>query len=527
MTFPRCLSLLFLGIQVLYSAVPVPATVTLEGLSQTYDGSAKSPTVVTTPPGLPAQVVYRDLSPGAVPSSDHVVYNDTPSPLAPSYFSYSFHAQQLTALGNYIQLGGTSRELKRCEVVMVTWAKAADWPALAAQNPAGYLHPISIALYGVKSNNELVFLTEANQQILIPWRPTTKPDGSPYAFNGFAFRASISFPGGIVLPERVLPMVSFDTQFSGFSPTGSDGPFNSLNVASKNTHNVAPVGSDLNPDAVLQIWNGSWFYPALGWHSSSAPMIRLIASSNQTTTPPTQAGSWRATATVSDADYRGSRSDEFEIQKAPATLLLGNLRHVADGMPKSISITTQPPGLAVTATYDGSSTVPSSIGTYTVEAAIADPNHQGSANAELWIGNDLQSWIAPWVINGNLPESAQAEGDDPDQDSLSNLMEYALALDPTSGALDAVSFGLPRIILSGNQLSLVYRKNLTATDLEYEVETATDPGAIGFWAVAETVEELIESDRSVAIVRATLQVPVTESGGFLRLKVTRRSGTAP
>jgi large repetitive protein len=62
-----------------------------------------------------------------------------------------------------------------------------------------------------------------------------------------------------------------------------------------------------------------------------------------------------------------------------ATVTLGNLTQSCDGSPKAVTVTTSPSGLSTSVTYNGSTTVPSSIGNYTVIATVTDPNYQGSA----------------------------------------------------------------------------------------------------------------------------------------------------
>jgi hypothetical protein len=77
----------------------------------------------------------------------------------------------------------------------------------------------------------------------------------------------------------------------------------------------------------------------------------------------------------------------FAIAKAAATIQLSNLNAGYDGTPKSVIATTIPAGLAVTITYNGSTTAPSSVGSYAVVATITDNNYQGSAIATLVIGS--------------------------------------------------------------------------------------------------------------------------------------------
>jgi hypothetical protein len=67
------------------------------------------------------------------------------------------------------------------------------------------------------------------------------------------------------------------------------------------------------------------------------------------------------------------------IGKAPATVILSNLTQTYTGLPLSVSATTTPIGLSTSITYNGSSTPPSAVGTYSVVATITDANHVGSA----------------------------------------------------------------------------------------------------------------------------------------------------
>lgn len=525
LTFGLCAAACFFAPQV--SAAGTPATVTLGNLVQTYDGTPKIVSVATQPANLPVQLVYRNLSPTAPTSVSQVVYNDTPNPLALSYLSYSFAAQQLSALGNLVQLAGTARKLESCEVILVNYGqKASDWPALAAANPVGYFHPITITIYEVSSTNQLVFRTEATQNILIPWRPLIQANGNPWppAYNGYAFRATIPFANGITLPERVLVMVSYNTQNNGFAPIGTPGPYDSLNVAQKTTTGVVPVGTDVDPDVVLQVKNGTWFYPSTGWTTTSAPLLRLNALSTETITPPTNAGPWQASARVSNADYLGTASSLFTIQPAVASVVLSNLSQTVDGNPKSVTVTTNPPNLAVNVTYNGSPSPPIAPGTYAVHAVIANPNYLGIADGQLsLLGQTFNSWITPWVTNLQIPGSGTGSNDDPDQDSITNLLEYALALDPSMANHGLPDFGLPHLDYSSSQLSLVFRKNLAATDLEFQVESSTLLDGPEGWSPAATTNEIVATVGLAQIIRASLTIPPNQPQLFLRLRVKHQN----
>ena len=83
----------------------------------------------------------------------------------------------------------------------------------------------------------------------------------------------------------------------------------------------------------------------------------------------------------------GSFSNTASVTVTPssATITLGSLSQNYDGTAKSATATTNPPGLAMALTYNGSSTLPINAGSYQVEANITNPNYQGSSSGTLVI----------------------------------------------------------------------------------------------------------------------------------------------
>lgn len=68
-----------------------------------------------------------------------------------------------------------------------------------------------------------------------------------------------------------------------------------------------------------------------------------------------------------------------------ATVTLGNLNQPHDGTPKPVTVTTEPAGLAVEITYNGSAAVPGEPGSHAVIATISNPAYAGSASGTLVI----------------------------------------------------------------------------------------------------------------------------------------------
>ncbi len=80
-----------------------------------------------------------------------------------------------------------------------------------------------------------------------------------------------------------------------------------------------------------------------------------------------------------------SSAATLTVNKAAATVTISSLTQTFSGSSKSATVTTNPAGLAVAITYDGSATAPTNPGSYPVLATITDANRTGSAAATLII----------------------------------------------------------------------------------------------------------------------------------------------
>ncbi|MCD8483443.1 MAG: MBG domain-containing protein [Verrucomicrobia bacterium] len=106
--------------------------------------------------------------------------------------------------------------------------------------------------------------------------------------------------------------------------------------------------------------------------------ILRFTGAGQVSVTATQAGD--ATWTAAPAVTR-----TFNVTRANASVTLSGLQRSFDGTAQPVSAVTNPAGLNVVITYDGSTTVPSAVGNYSVVATIDEPLYQGSATATLVI----------------------------------------------------------------------------------------------------------------------------------------------
>jgi hypothetical protein len=94
---------------------------------------------------------------------------------------------------------------------------------------------------------------------------------------------------------------------------------------------------------------------------------------------PVSAGSYNVQVTVNDPNWQGTLNTTLVINPAQATIALADMTQTYDGNAKAATITTTPAGIAVSSTYNGNPAAPMNAGTYTLDAAITDPNYAGSA----------------------------------------------------------------------------------------------------------------------------------------------------
>ena len=157
---------------------------------------------------------------------------------------------------------------------------------------------------------------------------------------------------------------------------------------------------------------------------------------------PTNAGSYVVTGTVADANYEGTASATLVVAQAAATVTLSDLDQAFDGTPQGATVATEPVGLAVVVTYDGSETVPSATGAYVVVAAVAEVNYAGSATGTLTIAEALtgfQLWLRD-EQGQSLADANFDETEDYDGDGMTTWEEYLADTDPaTNGSVFVIT----------------------------------------------------------------------------------------
>jgi hypothetical protein len=328
-------------------------SITLGSLSAVTNGTTPHPvTAVTNPPGMSLNISYQfhDLSalPSTTPPSAAGLWNVVATLSSPN------HEGRATA-----QLRLRTRQSPR----VVVSGPTSEQFGRSVRYSASILNSVNLNFP--------------------PFNPAPFPEGTPAPSGIITFKES-----GTVIGTAPFNVNGVATLVTGFSRR--DAPYNITAeyagdvefhpTTTSNTVQTTITKIPLTPIAdspLIVTYDGQPKEVKFTTHFGRTRNIPMTVTYSGGSTKPVNASVALipVVATINDPLYQGSTTVQLRIDRAPATINVGTTRAAYDGTPKIAIYNTNPPNLAASVTYNGSSTAPSAVGTHPVIVQLNEANY--------------------------------------------------------------------------------------------------------------------------------------------------------
>ena len=454
-----------------FTVSKTPAEISLAGLEQGYDGTPRSVTAITTPPGLQVQVTY-DGSPNLPVNAGQYL---------------------VSAQINDPRYSGARTET----LVVAKKAQTIDFPAIPEQTVG---LPLLLSATGGDSGNPVTFEVLSGPAALGAGNRLDFSSAGEVTViarqagdNNHEAAASISRTFNVIQLEGAIQLTNLNQTYTGTprevialtQPAGlevlltyngsteaptSAGTYdvqasiiNSAQYSGSTTGvlTIAKAAQSIDFPAIANQWATATLNLAATGGASGQPVVITVHQgpavlSEGSILSFTGAGEVTLTANQSgDANHEAAApvSRSFGVNKASASVSLQNLLQAPDGGAKTVTVTTNPSGLPIQVTYDGGTSAPTLTGRYTVAAAVNHPLYEGSATATLVLDHRADRKIA--APEEEAPESNGS--DTPWADNRAGIYDGLLreASDGTTlvGAIEKLTVSRPKPGAAGGSLS--------------------------------------------------------------------------
>jgi len=194
-------------------------------------------------------------------------------------------------------------------------------------------------------------------------------------YNGSAKTATVPTD-----PAGLATLVSYNGSYAAPSNAGSYAVVATVTASgyagsATGTLTIAKAAAGVTLGNLSQTYDGT---PRAA-SATCVPAVAYVLTYDGSSNAPTAAGTCEVVATVSDANYQGGATGTLTVAKAEASVVFDSLMAGYNGTGRSATISTEPAGLTVNLTYDGSAALPVAVGTYEVVAAVDEANYSGGA----------------------------------------------------------------------------------------------------------------------------------------------------
>ena len=355
-------------------------------LNQTYDGTAKVVTATTNPAGLSYSVTYGGSSTAPTDAGDYAIIATITQP---DYVSDTDSGTLTISKASSVTdvIGGTFTYDGNPHPASVSVTGAGGLNLTPDPTYSCGSAPIDVAdtpctaSYTYKGDSNHTGSGDADAITINKAAATISLSGLIQTYDGAAKSATVT-----TNPTGVAHSVTYEGSSTPPTNAGSYAVVASItdpNYSGADANGTLTINR-AEPSIVIsntsQVYDGS----AKSVTVDITPVLSYTVTYNGSATAPTDAGTYDIVATVDTANYYGVKNGTLHITRAEPTITITNLEQVYDGSEKPVSVTVTP-SLSYSVTYNGSATVPSAPGSYTVVAMVDTTNYYGTRTETLVI----------------------------------------------------------------------------------------------------------------------------------------------
>jgi len=165
-----------------------------------------------------------------------ISYSTLPAVLPPNLPSEGYEANGIAQFGGLVELAGDApANIVSATLLMSNGAYESNFETVGTSQ--GYSELLTLNIYAVEAGDTVGSLLATDTvDALIPWRPepTAGCGGSYMGSDGLCHGGSLSavtFELTFLAPAQLIYGLAYNTEHYGAEPTGTTGPYDSLNIA--------------------------------------------------------------------------------------------------------------------------------------------------------------------------------------------------------------------------------------------------------------------------------------------------------
>jgi sugar lactone lactonase YvrE len=382
------------------------ATVTLGSLAQNYSGSPLSATATTSPAGLTVNFTYNGSSTAPTAAGSYPVVGTISDP---NYTGTATGTLVISKIAAKVTLGNLAQSYSGSPLSATATTSPAGLTVNFTYNGSSTAPTAAGSYSVVGAISDPNYTGTATGTLVISKIAATVTLGSlAQSYSGSPLSATATTsPAGLTVNLTYNGSSTAPTAAGSYSVVGAISDANYTGTAT-GTLVISKTAATITLGSLAQSYSGS---PLSATATTNPAGLTVNFTYNGSSTAPTAAGSYSVVGAISDANYTGTATGTLVISKTAATITLGSLAQSYSGSPLSATATTNPTGLTVNFTYNGSSTAPTAAGSYSVVGAISDANYTGTATGTLIISRiasavSLTSSVSPVLITNSITLTA-------------------------------------------------------------------------------------------------------------------------